>query len=168
MKKLLIALSVSLVSCATQAQQPSWSVVNVSDSDNVNVGYIYQSYAQGTQYSTPPEKHPTALRLICSTADNSPAILGIYWDKASESNANLQLKISVDRQLFQQDWYWMQDGSLIYRSLSQSDKLIEKMKSGRLLTVEWNDTNMVRHVTIFGIADFKTHLSEFTSACNKQ
>jgi len=164
MKKLL-AVALALFSSATLAQQPAWTLVNVSDDNKQNVGYIYQSYAVGTKYNTPIEKQPTALRLICSTVDNSPPILAIYWNHEDGSNNNQQLKIAVDRQPFVQDWSWIQDGTLIYRSLTQSNSLVDKMKSAHILSAEWNDSAGVRHLTTFSLNGFATKMADFSAAC---
>ncbi len=122
-------------------------------------------YATGTKYSTTVEKQPTALRLICSTADNSPPILAIYWNHEDGSNNNQQLKITVDRQPFIQDWSWIQDGTLIYRSLQQSNSLVDKMKSANILSAEWNDAAGARHLTIFSLNGFAKHMADFSAAC---
>lgn len=164
MKKLL-AVALALLSSVASADQPSWTLVNVTDETKQNVGYIYQMYATGTKYTTPVEKQPTALRLICSTADNSPPILAIYWNRDDGSNNNQQLKITVDRQPFVQDWSWIQEGTLTYRSLQQSNSLVDKMKSAHILSAEWNDNAGVRHLTMFNLNGFAVHYGDFLAAC---
>ena len=164
MKK-LFAIALAFLTSVTSAQQPTWALFSVADDNKQNVGYIYQIYAIGTKYNKTPEKQPTALRLICSASDNSPPILAIYWNHENGSNNTQQLKITLDRQPFNQDWYWMQDDNLIYRSLSQSKPLIDKMKSAHLISIDWNDNAGVRHFTIFRLNGFAEHIDNFLESC---
>lgn len=164
--KTLFAVALTLFTSAALAQQPTWKLVSVSDDNKQNVGYIYQNYASGTKYNKTIEKQPTALRLICSTVDNSPPILAIYWNHENDSSNSQQLKITIDRQPFIQDWYWMQDRALVYRSLLQSNSLIDKMKTAHIISLDWKDSAGVRHLTIFSLNGFAEHLGDFLASCN--
>jgi hypothetical protein len=167
MKNLFIT-ALLVLSCQTaNAQTPNkdWNLFTVPDEKGVTVGYIYQSYAIGTVYSTPVRKNPTALRLICSTKGGSAPIVAVYWDDSSGPGETLNINISIDGKSVGTDWRWRQEGNIVYRSLADSTDMIQKMRVGRIISFVWTDSRGNKKQSAYSINDFNRYLSDFNTSC---
>lgn len=167
MKNLFIA-ALLVLSCQTaNAQNPNkdWNLVSVPDEKGATVGYIYQSYAIGTVYSTPAKKNPTALRLICSTKGGSAPIVAVYWDDSSGMGETLNINVLIDGKPIGNDWRWRHEGNIIHRPLLDSTDMILKMRAGRIISFAWTDSRGAKRQTMYSINDFNRYLSDFNASC---
>ena len=165
MKNLFVGLVAALAMSAAMAENTGWKIQRVPERTNSPaVGYMYETYAIGTQNGPGAKKNVTALRLICSVSINKP-LIAIYWNTMVGDKPQ-SVEIRANRKTISPRILWEQDGPLLMRSVAESTELIQLLKTSKDINFMWVDTNAVRRTTIFDLKDFNSHLSEFNTYCD--
>jgi len=162
MKKLLLC---SLCICLSAFGKSSdWKLTEIAGLNNSKVGYIYHTNAIGTQYGNKTEKFVTSLRLVCSINSNEEPAIVIFWNTMTGNLPQL-IEIKIDGKLIDQT-PWNHEGPIFYKRISESRNLLQSIKLGRNISLQWNDGD--QKITIFNLQEFKEGLIEFNKACNTQ
>jgi hypothetical protein len=167
MKHLFAGLLVTALSLTAQAGTPNWNLTNVQNKDKVTVGYIYHTYAAGTQIGVRTEKVAAGLRLVCSTKGSNEPVIAIFWSGWTGSGITQSIWSATDGKVVSGD-VWTQDVSLLYRPLSQSTKLIDAMKKSRTVQFTWIGYDAVKYDVVFDTTGFNAKLAEFNASCKTQ
>lgn len=166
MKKTLITIFGIIFSLIAVSQvSPGWKISVIENKDKTPIGYIYHTYAIGTQYIPAEQKVPTGLRLVCSTTYGDAPVIAIYWKDYGPSSAknNQPMKIVIDEKEIAES-VWSTDINLIYKPLSESNDITTAMKAGKTIEFIWSNPGRKR--TKFDLKDFNTNYYNFTKICN--
>jgi hypothetical protein len=164
MKKLICSTFAALFSSTVICQPAIWTLSEVKGKNEI-AGYIYHTNAIGTQYKSKTEKVFTSLRLACSLKSSAPPLMIIMWNTMKGSSIQ-SLQVTVDGKVVSTDEQWVQDESIIYRSLVDSDSIMQQLKSGNIVTVAWTDQNAIRRTTAFDLRDMMKGMGDFNTICH--
>lgn len=153
MKKLLALIVITFCSIA----HAEWRLATVYGKDSP-VGYIYYTSAVGT---TEKEKLSTRLQFICSLKGGEP-IVSVYWEKNIESNGEVVVSFVADNSV-PVVTSWTNDGELLFKPLAAAPKLINAVKTSKIIKFRAQGTN-TGYTTAFNVsgADF----TEFNTKCS--
>jgi hypothetical protein len=165
--KTFIGLVLALASSLALAQSAEWKLSEIRDKGNTPVGYIYHSYAVGTEHGNGKvnNKSATGLRLICSTKGSAAPIIAIYWDTPLLSESTQSVMWMSDFVAIQAADNWKQEGKILYSSFSANPTLIAALKTRKTISASWADKYGVQRIAIYNLDGFNAHLNEFNSAC---
>jgi hypothetical protein len=152
MKKLLTLLLLALCSIA----HAEWHLATVYGKDSP-AGYIYYTSAVGT---TDNEKLSTRLQFICSLKGGVP-IVSIYWDKNIEANGEVVVSFVTDSSATTIT-SWTNDGELLYKPLASAPKVINAVKTGKIIKFRAQGTS-TSYTTAFNVTG--VDFTEFNAKC---
>lgn len=162
MKTLIAAAILSLASFASCAQNSSWTLAEVTNSNKEPVGYIYHTYARGTSSLNSSKQVVVAgLRFICSVKGSNPPIVALFWDGVLMSDTHQNIEITVDKIALLKP-VWTRDDRIIYAPIAEHPDLLSAMKRGRAVTFSW-EANNSKYKVAFELKDF--NLTEFNTSC---
>jgi hypothetical protein len=153
MKKLLSLLM--LVFCSVV--HADWRMVTIY-SKYIPAGYIYYTSAIG---SVDKEKVNTRLQFICSLKGGDP-IVSVFWEKNIEAGSEVTLSVATDNSI-PINYTWAVDGELILSPLLSSHKLINTIKSGKIVKFKMQGTK-VAYLTAFNVSG--VDFTEFNTMCS--
>jgi hypothetical protein len=161
MKSILICLILSLISLTANALGSAWSLTEIGEEKQI-VGYIYHIGSLGTRFGDTATKHPTSLRLICSTKvkDVDP-LVGIFW-QGNNGYIDVNVSVKIDGKTITTG-LWNQTGQLTHRDASDSAELIQALKTGKTVKFEWISSDSTRRVTAFSLTGL--NFAEFNTKC---
>ncbi len=165
--KTFIGLVLALASTVAFAQSAEWKLSEIKDKGNTPVGYIFHSYAVGTEVGNGKvgNKTVTGLRLICSVKGPAAPTIAVYWDAPMSQESSQVLMWVVDSKTVRSSVEWKQDGKILYSSFTDSPELISALKSGKNISTRWTDKYGVQRSAAYNLDGFNAHLNEFNSAC---
>ena len=166
MKKLVYGAFFALLSSTAICQPVTWTLSEVKGKTEV-AGYIYHTSATGTQYGVKTEKVFTSLRFACSPKSSAPPLMIIMWNNMKGSSVQY-VHTTVDGKIVPANDQWSQDESIVYRSITESDPIMQQLKAGTIVTFNWIDNNAVRRTTAFDLRDMKRGLGDFNTVCHTQ
>jgi hypothetical protein len=155
MKKLFTLILVAFCSLV----HAEWHLAAVYGKD-IPVGYIYYTSAVGT---TDKEKLATRLQFICSLKGGDP-IVSIFWEKNIEANGEVVVSFVTDNSV-PVITSWTNDGELLYKPLSSAPKVINSVKTGRIIKFRAQGTN-TSYTTAFNVSG--VDFTEFNAKCGTQ
>jgi len=162
MKKLVTCLLAS-VSIGAVAQTPKWNITEVTSV----VGYIYNTYAVGTQIGAKTEKVTAGLRLACSVKSPEEPALILFWNGQMIASPTQTVMVSIDGKPLSTNT-WFQEDHILHRSATKAKNIIDAMKIAHTVEFAWTGNDTVRYKVIFDVLGFNTKLDEFNASCKTQ
>lgn len=170
MKKILVAVA-SMMAFSVYAAP--WTLSAIPDLKKETVGYIYHTSAVGTQVTKSVSKKVVAgLRMICTApnlvrpGDAYAPLIAIFWDGLNEINpTSITLQVDRSTSVNMQDTNWLPYNQLLVRNMSNSELLVNSMKSGKTLHASWTGANATTYKVIFDLNGFDDQLDSFKNSC---
>jgi hypothetical protein len=155
MKKLLALIILTVCSLA----HAEWRLAAVYGKE-VPVGYIYYTSAVGTAGK---EKLETRLQFICSLRGGEP-IVSIFWEKTIDTNGEVVVSFVPDNAPLMIT-SWTNDGELVYKPTASSPKVINAVKTARIVKFQMQGNN-ITYSTAFNVTG--VDFTEFNAKCGTQ
>lgn len=162
MKKLFVIAALAVATSAFA--QASWTLRDTPDGQ----GTVYRTEVYGTSTRDKNTRRSrVALTLACSPALRP--ILMIQWE-GLQGYGNRTINYSIDGRSTPggASFVMRQEGDILYRDLESSRELLQSMKSGSTLTVDWVGLDQTRYLTVFNLSTFRSNLSEFNKKCKTE
>jgi len=170
MKRFFLCIILTFMYVGTYAS--TWNVVEVKNTEKTaTVGYIYHTSAIGTKFGLNKEKVATDFRFVCSAKEflagpSTAPIMAIFWDGGPHGTTFQQVEVKIDGKEIQMTQPpWIQEGTLLYRKLSDSKSFIQSLRTGKLVSFSWVGTDNIRRTTMFDLQDFTLNFNSFSANC---
>jgi len=156
-----ILVSSVFVTMAAVAQESKWILNSQPD------GSVYRTEVYGISSRDRTTKRArTAISLLCATG-TQPKIF-LQWENM-QGYGNIKINYSIDNTSTTPNgtnFPMIQERDILYRNISESRELLQSMKIGRTLTIDWVGHDQTRYLTIFNLSTFRGNLNEFNKQCN--
>ena len=158
MKKILLSL-IAIFTLSSNAQDSDWKLTTVYDHSNNVAGYIYHTSAK-------VDSILTGLRLVCPSDNylvnkSSTPVIVVLWDKMiGNIPQSVEIKVNGKQIGVGQETKWNQEGSILYRPISESATRLQALKTGTKVSFQWGGKT-----AIFDLKTFRTDLNEFNKVC---
>lgn len=156
----IIAVS-SLISAQTFAQESPWIINSVAG----GIVYRTEEYGISTQ-DQHTKRSRSAISLMCAQGVNPKIFL--QWENM-QGYGNIKVNYTIDDKPVTpngKNFVMKQENDILYKDLSVSQELLQAMKIGRTLTVDWVGYDQRRYLTTFNLSTFRSNLSQFNKKCN--
>ena len=163
MKTKLLAIIAFCVSASAMAQVSEWTLRDVPD----QTGTIYRQEVIGiSTRDSVTKRSRTAISLVCTQVPRSAKIF-IQWENI-QGYGDRKVNYTVDSRSTPNGspFVMKQENDILYRDLESSRELLQAMKTGSILTVDWVGFDQTRYLTAFNLSTFRSNLSEFNKRCN--
>ncbi len=158
--KISVAVSLMIASNAF-AQESKWVLTSLPE------GTIYRTEVYGISTRDKITKRSrTAVSLFCT--DGMQPKIFLQWENM-QGYGNIKINYTIDNKPttangtnFAMD----QDREIISRDLSTSKELLQSMKAGQILSIDWVGYDQTRYITVFNLRTFRASLNEFNKKCN--
>ena len=152
----------------TGAQAGGWglSVVDNQNPDYSVAGYIYHYKAVGKERLGNKSKSViSGVRLVCSNVLGDSPIIAVFWQGLA-GNSVQQVDIRINSKKIKSVGPWFRDGPVIYRKLSETEDLIQKMSKAEIMELRWLD-NSVERITTVELKNFEPGFGDFKKNCRE-
>lgn len=163
--KIFLTLAI-LATAAVSHAQSSWTLRGTPDGS----GTIYRTEVYGTQTRDKTTRRArTALSLVCGATLSQPMIM-LQWEGMTGYGIR-RVNYSIDNRPLTPNGSgkpMSAENDILYTAISSSQELLQSMKSGSTLTVDWVGLDQTRYLTVFNLSTFRSNLSEFNKRCNTE
>jgi hypothetical protein len=152
-----------LVAASANAMDISdWALNEIKHPDKGVVGYVYNTYAAGTEAGARTEKAVTDFRFVCSTTKAHEPVIAIRW--AGWMSPSPKQYVTVDKKpLYTGEW--LQEGKTVYKPVSEVKELVAAIKAGKQLSATWRGIDAVGYSVTYDISNVNSKLGNFNASC---
>lgn len=162
MKNLILVLGFIFASGA-HAQSTNWSI---RDTGNEVISRT-ETYGISTRDNRTKQSR-SALALACDRANNTAPFIYIQWENL-QGYGPRKVNYTIDNNPPTANgtgFVMTAERDILYRRLDSSRELLQSMKTGSKLVVDWVGTDQTRYLATFNLSTFRSNLSEFNKKCN--
>lgn len=153
------------VATSVSALEFSDWALNEIKSASETVGYVYNTYAVGTQVGAKTEKIVTDFRFVCSIKGSANPIIAIRWVGRLAPNQGQYITVSIDNIYSSTDFWGQNDKNTFFREVLVSQAIVDAIKKGKQLKISWISTDAVKYNAIYNITNVNQKLNMFNAAC---
>jgi hypothetical protein len=165
LKKFICFLFLTGILLFSELSHASWKISEIKSNENDKqiFGYIYHYRSRGYENNSAKKIYTSGIRFICSNQPDDEPVIAIYWEGLTGNSVQYPTLV-LDTKVQTYKDFWIQDGPVIYRTISQSKDLIERLHKTGLAKIFWTEGSVERK-TVVDFSEFSKGYRSFEKVC---